>query len=99
MKINVKIRKTFDNAGALKAVGSVTFDDAFVVHGVKVIESAKGRFMAMPEETYKDKDGKDARRNIFHPVNSDARAAMEAAVLSAYDEAVSKASAEATENN
>lgn len=106
MKINVKIRKTLENAGALKAVASVTFDNQFVVHGVKVIETAKGRFMAMPEETYKDKEGKDARRDIFHPINSEARATMEAAVLASYDAAVSKAAevaekvpAENTENN
>lgn len=106
MKITVKIRKIFDNAGALKAVASVTLGDMFVVHGVKVIETAKGSFMAMPEEVYKDKDGKDARRDIFHPINSEARATMEAAVLSAYDAAVSKATevteeapAETTENN
>lgn len=65
MNISVKIRKTFD-----KAVASVTLDDKFAVHGVKVIETAKGRFMAMPEEIYKDKDGKEAHRDIFHPICS-----------------------------
>ncbi len=62
--------------------------------------------MAMPEEVYKGQDGKDARRDIFHPINSEARAAMEAAVLSAYDAVVGKAievaeetPAETTENN
>lgn len=98
MKITVKIRKTMENAGALKAVASVTFDEMYVVHGVKVIETAKGRFMAMPEETFKNKDGEDVRRDIFHPINAEARANMEAAVFAAYDEAVKKVSAETAEN-
>lgn len=96
MNISVKIRKTFDKAGALKAVASVTLDDKFAVHGVKVIETAKGRFMAMPEEIYKDKDGKEAHRDIFHPICSEVRTELEAAVLTAYETAISK---ETTENN
>ena len=52
--------------------------------------------MAMPEEIYKDKDGKEAHRDIFHPICSEARTELEAAVLTAYETAISK---ETTENN
>lgn len=58
MKLAVKIRKICTNRGALKAIASVTIDEAYVVHGVKIIETDKGRFVAMPGEVQKDKDGK-----------------------------------------
>ncbi len=99
MKINVKIRKTFDNTGALKAIASVTLDDMFAVHGVKIIETDKGGFMAMPEEHFKDKDGNDARRDIFHPISSDARSVLEAAVIDAYKSKLASANTETTDEN
>lgn len=94
MKINVKIRKLFKDAGALKAVASVTLEDEFVVHGVKVVESDKGRFMLMPSESFKKKDNKEVSYDVFHPVNSTARSEMQAAVFAAYEEAVDKTNTE-----
>lgn len=108
MKIAVKIRKTFENHGTLKAVASVTFDNAYAVHNVKVIENDKGRIMVMPRKVIKDADGNEVRRDIFHPINAEARKKMETAVFKAYDKAIAEAetvsevsteSAEATENN
>ncbi|MDD2268115.1 MAG: SpoVG family protein [Eubacteriales bacterium] len=97
MKYVVKIRKTYTNRGALKAIASVTIDEAYVVHGVKVIETDKGRFIAMPGEAQKDKDGKATRRDVFHPINAKARGKLEAVVLKAYDEEINKANTEPAE--
>ena len=62
-----------------------SMDDQFTVHGVKVIQTEKGRFIAMPSEAYKDNDGNEQFRDVCHPITSEARKAMEDAVLAAYD--------------
>ena len=85
MEFNVKVRKIIENGKPLKATCSVTLDDMFTVHGVKVIKTEKGSFIAMPHEIYKDSEGNEQRRDVFHPITSDARCAMEDAVLSAYE--------------
>ena len=85
MKYSVKVRKVIENGKPLKATCSVTMDGQFTVHGVKVIKTEKGSFIAMPYESYKDADGNEQRRDVFHPITSEARRAMEAAVLSAYE--------------
>ena len=90
MQLSVKIHRVFEGAGAMKAVASVTFEEQFAVHGVKVIESEKGRFVAMPNEVFKDKDGNDGRRDVFHPISSSARKLMEEAVFTAYETAIKK---------
>ena len=85
MEFNVKVRKIIENGKPLKATCSVTMDGQFTVHGVKVIKTEKGSFIAMPFESYKDAEGNEQRRDVFHPITSDARRAMEAAVLAAYE--------------
>ena len=95
MEFGVKIRKIIENDKPLKATCSVTIDNMFVVHGVKVIKTEKGSFIAMPFESYKDAEGNEQRRDVFHPITSEARRAMEAAVLAAY-EAKAPADAAAT---
>ena len=67
------------DAGLTKAIGSVTIGDVFVVHGVRVVESEKGVFVAMPQR----KDG-DRYRDVAHPVTSEMRATVGAAVLEEY---------------
>ena len=57
---------------------------------MKVIDSEKGRFAAMPNEVFKDKDGNDVRRDVFHPISSSARKLMEEAVLMAYETTIKK---------
>jgi len=93
MTFSVKIHNVIENGKPLKAVASVTMDGMFAVHNVRVIKSEKGMFIGMPYETYKDKDGKDTRRDVFHPINSEARKAMEEAVIAAYNEKVNAANA------
>ena len=65
----------------LKAVASFTIDNAFVVHDVKIIEGANGNFIAMPS---KQAPGGDYR-DIVHPLNTETREQISAAILAAYD--------------
>ncbi len=65
----------------MKAIVSVTFDDAFVIHDVKVVEGHKGLFVAMPSR--KTPDGEF--RDIAHPITSSAREVIQSAVLNAYE--------------
>ena len=66
----------------MKAVVSVTFDDCFVVHDIKVIEGEKGLFIAMPSK--KTPDGE--YRDIAHPINGDMRSLLMEAILKKYEE-------------
>ncbi len=67
----------------MKAIVSITFDDAFVVHDVKVIDGANGLFIAMPSRRIQDGEFKD----IVHPINSVFREELSQAVLKKYYEA------------
>lgn len=68
----------------MKAVVSITFDDAFAIHDIKVIEGEKGLFIAMPSK--KTPDGE--YRDIAHPINMDMRTDIQEAVLAKYKEAL-----------
>ena len=94
MKItDVRVRKV-TKQGKMRAVVSVTFDNEFVVHDIKVIEGERGLFIAMPSK--KSTDGE--YRDIAHPINSDMRKTLQDTILEAYvkaaDEAVEGDSAE-----
>ena len=97
MKYSVKVRKVIETGKPLKAACSVTMDDQFTVHGVKVIQTEKGRVIAMPSEAYKDNDGNEQFRDVCHPITSEARKAMEDAVLAAYDAKVADEAAKNTD--
>ncbi len=71
----------------MKAVVSVTFDDCFVVHDIKVIEGEKGLFIAMPSK--KTPDGE--YRDIAHPINSEMRSCLEKTILEVYKEEQARA--------
>lgn len=77
---DIRIRK-ITKEGRMKAVVSVTLDDEFVVHDIKVIESDNGMFVAMPSRQTPDGEYRD----IAHPINSNTRSAMQAAILAAYE--------------
>ena len=66
-----------DKEGKMKAVVSITIDDEFVVHDIKIIEGEKGLFIAMPSR--KASDGE--YRDIAHPINSDTRVAIQNLIL------------------
>jgi stage V sporulation protein G len=66
--------------GKLKAYVTVTFDDCFVVHNVKVIEGKNGAFIAMPSRKTKTGEYKD----VAHPINSDFRGLLQSKILDEY---------------
>ncbi len=77
---DIRIKKVTGES-KMKAVASVTFDNAFAVHDVKVIEGPEKLFVAMPSRRTPDGEYRD----IAHPINSDMRAMLESRVLAAYD--------------
>ena len=78
---DVRVRKVARN-GKMKAVVSITIDDVFVVHDIKVIQGDKGLFIAMPSRKAADGEYKD----IAHPINSDTRTALQELILMKYQE-------------
>ena len=84
MKITGIIIRRLSMESKMKAIVSITFDEAFVVHDVKVIEGANGLFIAMPSRRTQDGEFKD----IVHPINSAFREELSAAVIEKYKEAL-----------
>ena len=76
---DVRVRKVAKE-GKLKAVVSITMDEEFVIHDIKVIEGEKGLFIAMPSK--KSLDGE--YRDIAHPINKEMREQLEALILGKY---------------
>ena len=68
----------------MKAIVSITFDDAFAVHDIKVVEGDKGLFVAMPSKRMTDGEYKD----IAHPISSEVREVIQNAVLKEYEKAL-----------
>ena len=83
---DVRIRKV-DKEGKMKAVVSITIDDEFVVHDIKVIEGEKGLFIARPSR--KANDGE--YRDIAHPINSTTRDNIQRLILEKYKAEVENA--------
>lgn len=77
---DVRIRKVAKE-GPLKAVASITIDDAFAVHDIKVIEGSKGLFIAMPSR----KTAEGEYRDIVHPISREARESIQQSILEAYE--------------
>ncbi|MDD5921899.1 MAG: septation regulator SpoVG [Eubacteriales bacterium] len=81
MKItDVRIHK-LNTVGKMKAVASVTFDNEFVVHDIKIIEGKKGTFIAMPSRRMGEGDFRD----IAHPLTTEMRNRMKEAIFEAYE--------------
>ncbi len=72
--------------GKLKAIVSITMDDEFVVHDIKVIEGEKGLFIAMPSK--KTLDGE--YRDIAHPINSETRDRIQSIILESYEKTLAE---------
>ena len=83
---DVRVRK-IEKEGKMKAVVSITLDDEFVVHDIKVIDGEKGLFIAMPSK--KSADGE--YRDIAHPINSDTRDRIQRIILEKYEQALAEA--------
>lgn len=80
---DVWVRK-ITKEGKLKAIVSITLDNEFVVHDIKVIEGEKGLFIAMPSK--KSADGE--YRDVAHPINSSTRETIQTTILDAYQKAL-----------
>ena len=82
MKVtDVRLRK-IDTDGRMKALVSITLDEAFVIHDLRVIEGNSGLFVAMPSKRTPDGEFRD----IAHPINSEMRQEIQDAVMKVYDE-------------
>ena len=88
---DVRIRKISDD-GKMKAVASITFDDEFVVHDIKVIDGQNGLFVAMPSR----KMGEGDFRDIAHPLVSDMRNRIKDAIFAAYEKMLAEEETVAT---
>ena len=77
---DVRIRKINDES-KMKAVVSITFDDEFVVHDIKIVEGQNGLFIAMPSRKTPDGEFKD----IAHPINSSTREKIQSSILAEYE--------------
>ncbi|RKZ17182.1 hypothetical protein DRQ53_04225 [bacterium] len=75
-----EVRITLRDEGRLRAFASITFDNCFVVRGLKIIESTNGTFVAMPSR----KRGNGEYQDIAHPISRESREWLESAVITAY---------------
>ena len=82
---DVWVRK-IEKEGKLKAIVSITLDNEFVVHDIKVIEGDKGLFIAMPSK--KSADGEF--RDIAHPINSSTREMIQSTILDRYQQSLTE---------
>ena len=78
---DVRVKKIATD-GKMKAVASITFDESFVIHDIKVISGDNGLFIAMP--SVKTADG--TYRDIAHPISSDVRFKIQDMIISKYNE-------------
>lgn len=77
---DVRLRRV-TSEGKMRAIASITFDDEFVVHDVRIIDGNNGLFVAMPSKRTADGEFKD----IAHPINSNTREKIQVAVLRVYE--------------
>ena len=82
---DVRVRKV-DKEGKMKAVVSITLDQEFVIHDIKVIEGDRGLFIAMPSKRTADGEFRD----IAHPINSETRESVQRTILTAYEKAMAE---------
>ncbi len=82
---DVRVRKV-EKEGKMKAVVSITIDQVFVIHDIKVIEGDRGLFIAMPSKRTADGEFRD----IAHPINSDTRENIQKIILESYEKSLSE---------
>lgn len=86
---DVRVRKVTKD-GKMKAVVSITLDDEFVIHDIKVIEGERGLFIAMPSR----KTTEGEYRDIAHPISSDVREKIQTIILKGYEKAMQEEASE-----
>ncbi len=82
---DIRVRKV-TKEGKMKAVVSITFDDEFVVHDIKVIEGEKGLFIAMPSR----KTAEGEYRAIAHPISTESREKLQTMILEKYEQSLTE---------
>ncbi len=87
---DIRIRLVEKEDLKLKAVASITIDNCFVIHEIKVISGERGLFIAMPSKKSKGEEFRD----ICHPINSETRSALDKAIVEAYEKALSEQATE-----
>lgn len=90
---DVRVRRVAKE-GKMKAVVSITLEDEFVIHDIKVIEGEKGLFIAMPSRRASDGEYRD----IAHPINSETREVMQKIILEKYERALREMEEQAPED-
>ena len=73
-------------SGKTRAYASVVIGGAFAIHGIRVVDSDQGAFIAMPQDTFKTKNGEVKYQDRFHPITAEARSALVNAVMDAYEQ-------------
>jgi stage V sporulation protein G len=91
---DIKVKKVSAN-GKLKAYVSLTFDNCFVIHNLKVIEGKDGIFVAMPNRKTKKGEFKD----IAHPINSDCRSTIQTKIIEEYNKALTSDGSDDSKEN
>lgn len=81
---DVRVRPVEKEDMKMKAIASITIDGEFVIHDIKVIESGKGLFIAMPSK----KDANGEYKDIAHPINTATRTRIQDAVIAKYEEVI-----------
>ncbi len=95
--IDVRIDNIIDTeASKVRAFASANIGGAFAIHGIRVMDSDKGLYVAMPSRSYQ-KDGKTEYADVFHPVTAEARTELNNAVLKAYEQEMQETLTEDTE--
>lgn len=94
--VQVRIDRLTDFEGSsVRAFASANIGGAFAIHGIRVVDSQKGLFVSMPQNSYTDADGNKKYSDIFHAVTAEARGELNDKVLAAYEQAQGEAQDEA----
>lgn len=87
--IHVRIDRLNDYEGSnIKAFASANIGGAFAIHGIRVVDSQKGLFVSMPQNSYKDGNGNTKYSDVFHAVTAEARTELNDKVMDAYEQAI-----------
>lgn len=85
MEIKARIDRMVGSK-TLKAIASVSLDGKFVVKNLRVVDGNKGLFVALPQESYTDREGKKQYSNVFFPITNAAKYDLQDAVLAVYEQ-------------
>ena len=97
--ISVRIDRLVDyDNSKLKAIASINIGGAFAIHGLRVIDSQKGLFVQMPQNSFQ-RDGKTEYSDIFHPITAEARSELNSKVLEAYEQELTEAESESEDSD